>query len=165
MVYQVGIITASDKGYAGERQDLSGPAIQEILAKNKAFHVVKSSILPDDKDMLAAMMRKMIDDDRLDLILTTGGTGFSKRDVTPEATLEVIERRTPGIPEAMRHLSLGITPRAMLSRAEAGIRGSALIVNMPGSPKSIHETLEYILPSVEHGLDILQGNDAECARP
>jgi molybdenum cofactor synthesis domain-containing protein len=165
MVYQVGIITASDKGYAGERTDLSGPAIQDILAKSKAFKVVKSSILPDDKEMLAAMMRKMIDEDHLDLILTTGGTGFSKRDVTPEATLEVIERRTPGIPEAMRNFSLGITPRAMLSRAEAGIRGNALIVNMPGSPKAIKETLEYILPSVEHGLDILQGNDAECARP
>jgi molybdenum cofactor synthesis domain-containing protein len=165
MVYKVGIITASDKGYAGEREDLSGPAIQEILARNKAFCVVKSSILPDDKDMLAAMIRKMIDEDSLDLILTTGGTGFSKRDVTPEATLEVIERRTPGIPEAMRNLSLSITPRAMLSRAEAGIRSNALIVNMPGSPKSIKETLEYILPSVEHGLDILQGNDAECARP
>lgn len=165
MVYQVGIITASDKGYAGERKDLSGPAIQEILAENTAFKVVKSSILPDDKDMLAAMMRKMIDEDRLDLILTTGGTGFSKRDVTPEATLEVIERRTPGIPEAMRSFSLNITPRAMLSRAEAGIRGNALIVNMPGSPKAIKETLEYILPAVEHGLDILQGNDAECARP
>ena len=165
MAYQVGIITASDKGYSGERNDLSGPAIQEILAANNAFHVFKSSILPDDKDMLAAMMRKMIDEDHLDLILTTGGTGFSKRDVTPEATLEVIERRTPGIPEAMRSFSLGITPRAMLSRAEAGIRGNALIVNMPGSPKAIKETLEYVLPSIEHGLDILQGNDAECARP
>ncbi len=110
-------------------------------------------------------MRKMADEDQLDLILTTGGTGFSRRDVTPEATLEVIERRTPGIPEAMRNLSLQITPRAMLSRAEAGIRGNTLIVNLPGSPKSIRETLEYILPSVEHGLDILQGNDAECARP
>ncbi len=165
MVYKVGIITASDKGYAGERKDLSGPAIQEILETSKSFKVVKSSILPDDRDMLAAMMRKMIDEDHLDLILTTGGTGFSKRDVTPEATLEVIERRTPGIPEAMRSFSLSITPRAMLSRAEAGIRGNALIVNMPGSPKAIKETLDYVLPSLEHGLDILQGNDAECARP
>jgi molybdenum cofactor synthesis domain-containing protein len=164
MAYQVGIITASDKGYAGERKDLSGPAIQEILEGNKAFKVIRSTILPDDKDMLAAMMRKMIDEEQLDLILTTGGTGFSKRDVTPEATLEVIERRTPGIPEAMRSYSLGITPRAMLSRAEAGIRGNALIVNMPGSPKSVKETLGYILPSIEHGLDILQGNDADCAR-
>jgi len=165
MVYRVGIITASDKGYAGVREDLSGPAIANILAKSNVFRVDKSTILPDDKEMLAAMMRKMADEDHLDLILTTGGTGFSRRDVTPEATLEVIERRAPGIPEAMRSLSLQITPRAMLSRAEAGIRGNTLIVNMPGSPKAIRETLEYILPSVKHGLDILQGNDAECARP
>jgi molybdopterin adenylyltransferase len=165
MVYKVGIITASDKGYAGTRKDLSGPAIEEIIAKYKAFTVDKISILPDEKDILAGMMRQMADDDHLDLILTTGGTGFSKRDVTPEATLEVIERRAPGIPEAMRSISLQITPRAMLSRAEAGIRGNTLIVNMPGSPKSIKEILEYILPSIEHGLDILQENDAECARP
>jgi molybdenum cofactor synthesis domain-containing protein len=164
MKYRVGIITASDKGYAGTRQDLSGPAIAEIVAKYSAFRVDKISILPDDKEILAAAMRKMADEDELDLVLTTGGTGFSKRDVTPEATLEVVERRTPGIPEAMRNLSLQITPRAILSRAEAGIRGDTLIVNLPGSPKAIKETLEYILPSVEHGLDILQGNDAECAR-
>jgi len=165
MIYQVGIITASDKGYAGSRKDLSGPAIEGILAKCKSFNVNKAAILPDDKGMLANMMCRMADEDHLDLILTTGGTGFSHRDVTPEATLEVIERRTPGIPEAMRSISFQITPRAMLSRAEAGIRGNTLIINMPGSPKSIKEILEYILPSIEHGLDILQGNDAECARP
>ena len=121
-------------------------------------------ILPDERKLLADMMCRMADEDHLDLILTTGGTGFSKRDVTPEATLDVIERRAPGIPEAMRNLSLSITPRAMLSRAEAGIRGNTLIVNLPGSPKAIRETLEYILSSLAHGLDILQGNDAECAR-
>ena len=165
MVYKVGVITASDKGYAGEREDLSGPAIREILAKSQNFQVDNLSILPDDRKMLSDLMRKMADEDHIDLILTTGGTGFSKRDVTPEATLEVIERRTPGIPEAMRSISFQITPRAMLSRAEAGIRGNTLIVNMPGSPKSIREILEFILPSIEHGLDILQGNDAECARP
>lgn len=164
MVYRVGIITASDKGYAGTRKDLSGPAIEEILSGFQTFQVDRISIVPDEKDELAGMMRKMADEDGLDLILTTGGTGFSKRDVTPEATLEVIERRTPGIPEAMRSISLQITPRAMLSRAEAGIRGNTLIVNMPGSPKSIKEILEYILPSIEHGLDILQGRDSECAR-
>jgi len=152
MVYRVGIITASDKGFAGTRKDLSGPAIEEIVARFHAFKVDKISIL-------------MADEDKLDLVLTTGGTGFSKRDVTPEATLQVIERRAPGIPEAMRSISLQITPRAMLSRAEAGIRGGTLIINMPGSPKSIKEILEYILPSIEHGLDILKGNDAECARP
>ena len=164
MSYKVGIITASDKGYAGERTDLSGPAIKEILKGFDGFQVEKSVILPDDKEMLSDMMRQMADRDGIDLILTTGGTGFSKRDITPEATLAVVERRTPGIPEAMRSFSLKITPRAMLSRAEAGIRGNTLIVNMPGSPKAIEEILEDILSSVEHGLDILQGNDAECAR-
>jgi len=165
MIYKVGIITASDKGFAGEREDLSGPAIVEILEKYKAFKVEKTVILPDDKDKLADMMRQMADKDGLDLILTTGGTGFSKRDSTPEATLEVIERRTPGIPEAMRYVSMQITPRGMLSRAEAGIRGNTLIINLPGSPKSIRETLDYILPAVEHGLDMLQEKDSECARP
>lgn len=164
MVYKVGIITASDKGYEGTREDLSGPEIEKIIAKESAFRTEKTVILPDERKLLADMMRRMADEDHLDLILTTGGTGFSKRDVTPEATLDVIERRTPGIPEAMRNLSLSITPRAMLSRAEAGIRGNTLIVNLPGSPKAIRETLEYILSSVAHGLDILQGNDAECAR-
>lgn len=164
MVYKVGIITASDKGYAGERNDLSGPAIEEVLARFKAFRVEKKVILPDDQEVLADMMKRMADEDHLDLILTTGGTGFSKRDVTPEATLSVIRRRCPGIPEAMRSISLQITPRAMLSRAEAGIRGNTVIVNMPGSPKAIREILEYIVPSIEHGLDILQEKDAECAR-
>ena len=164
MIYKVGIITVSDKGYDGARKDLSGPAIEEILSQFEGFKVEKYVILPDEKDMLSSMMREMADVDQLDLILTTGGTGFSKRDVTPEATLEVIERRTPGIPEAMRSISFQITPRAMLSRAEAGIRGNTLIINLPGSPKSIREILEYILPSIEHGLDILQGNSSECAR-
>lgn len=165
MTYQVGIITASDKGNAGIRPDLSGPAIVEILEKSDEFKAVKTVILPDEQRLLADMMRQMADEDGLDLILTTGGTGFSKRDVTPEATLEVVERRTPGIPEAMRSMSMQITPRAMLSRAEAGIRGKTLIVNMPGSPKSVREILDYILPSIKHGLDILQENDGECARP
>ncbi len=164
MTYRVGIITASDKGYAGTRKDLSGPAIEEVVAKFKAFKIDKKMILPDDKELLADTMRKMADEDHLDLILTTGGTGFSKRDVTPEATLSVIERRAPGIPEAMRSISFQVTPRAMLSRAEAGIRGNTVIINLPGSPRSIEEVLQYILPSIEHGLDILQGKDAECAR-
>jgi molybdopterin adenylyltransferase len=164
-MYKVGIITASDKGFSGQREDLSGPAIEEILSHHPAFIIERYTMVPDDLHVLANEMINMADREGIDLVLTTGGTGFSKRDVTPEATLEVIERRAPGIPEAMRYLSLQITPRAMLSRAEAGIRGNTLIINLPGSPKAIKEILGYILPSLEHGLDILQGNATECARP
>lgn len=163
-MYKVGIITASDLGAAGKREDISGPAIAEILGKYEDFQVGKQSMLPDEMERLAEEMKTMADKEGMDLILTTGGTGFSKRDVTPEATNAVIEREAPGIAEAMRYFSLQITPRAMLSRAVAGIRGNTLIVNMPGSPKAIKETLDYILPSLKHGLDILQGNDANCAR-
>lgn len=164
-MYQVGIITASDKGYAGLREDLSGPAIRKILRNSDDFWDKEYIVLPDNQSMLESTMIKWADELNLDLILTTGGTGFSHRDVTPQATLNVIDKRTPGIPEAMRFLSLQITPRAMLSRAEAGIRGNTLIVNLPGSPKAIAETLEYILPSIKHGLDILLDHDGECARP
>ena len=164
-MYQVGIITASDKGSAGQREDLSGPAIRDILAVHPEFEVKKMIILPDEPAALKAEMIRMSDEEGLHLILTTGGTGFSKRDITPEATLEVCQRRVPGIPEAMRYYSLQITPRAMLSRAEAGIRNNTLIINMPGSPKAIREVLEYILPSLIHGLDILTGSDSECATP
>ena len=162
-MYKVGIITASDKGSIGERVDLSGPAIMEILAQFNFFQVEKYIMVPDDEEILKETMCNMADDFGIDLILTTGGTGFSKRDVTPEATLAVVDKRTPGIPEAMRYLSLQITSRAMLSRAEAGIRGETLIVNLPGSPKAINETLDYILPAIEHGLDILKGTSGDCA--
>lgn len=165
MMYKVGIITASDKGFSGQREDLSGPAIEEILHGFPGFSIERYTMVPDDHYVLANEMINMADREGIDLVLTTGGTGFSKRDVTPEATLEVIERKAPGIPEAMRYMSLQITPRAMLSRAEAGIRGNTLIVNLPGSPKAIKEILAYILPSLEHGLDILQGNATDCARP
>ena len=163
-MYKVGIITASDKGSKGERTDLSGPAIEEILSRYPNFKVEAYQMIPDEKKLLKEAMMDMADNMHLQLILTTGGTGFSHRDVTPEATLEVVERRVPGIPEAMRFFSLQITPRAMLSRAEAGLRGNTLIVNMPGSPKAIKEVLEYILPSLEHGLDILTGSASDCAR-
>jgi len=162
-MYKVGIITASDKGFAGQREDLSGPAIEEILAKYPAFVLERYTMVPDEQNVLSNEMINMADKEGIDLILTTGGTGFSTRDVTPEATLAVIERHAAGIAEAIRHLSLKITPRAMLSRAEAGIRGKTLIINLPGSPKAIKETLDYILPAVEHGLDILQGNASNCA--
>ncbi|MDR3295477.1 MAG: MogA/MoaB family molybdenum cofactor biosynthesis protein [Clostridiales Family XIII bacterium] len=163
-MYKAAILVASDSSSEGRRSDLSGAAIRDILLKYENFTASDPVILPDDRPVLAAKMRQLADEEAFDLILTTGGTGFSKRDVTPEATLDVVERRAPGIAEAMRQLSLQITPRAMLSRAEAGIRGDTLIVNLPGSPKAVQETLDYILPSVEHGLDILQGRDADCAR-
>ena len=159
---RVGIITASDKGYHGEREDLSGAKIAEIMEQH-GYEIAKKVILPDDQQMLSAEMIAM-SEDNIQLVLTTGGTGFSKRDVTPEATKAVIEREVPGIPMAILQYSLTITERAMLSRAAAGIRGETLIINLPGSPNAVDEALNYILPSLKHGLDILLGNDAECAR-
>lgn len=159
---KVGIITASDKGSVGEREDLSGKKIAQIVSEN-GYSVEKAVILPDEKKKLADEMIAMCDMG-IHLVLTTGGTGFSKRDVTPEATKMVIEKEAAGIPMAILNYSLSITDRAMLSRATAGIRGNTLIVNLPGSPKAVEEALIYILPSLEHGLDILLGRDSECAR-
>ena len=156
------IITASDSGYRGEREDKSGPVIREILEK-EGYEVVAMELLPDDRAMLAGKMQEIADSGKADLILTTGGTGFSQRDVTPEATEEVIERRVPGIPEAMRAYSMTITKRAMLSRATAGIRGTTLIINLPGSPKAVRESLEYIIGALDHGLEILSGEATDCA--
>lgn len=162
--YEVGIITVSDKGAAGTREDLSGPTIAKIIEGYVEFKVKKTAIVPDEQGLLETTLCRMADEDGINLILTTGGTGFSLRDITPEATLAVSDRRVPGIPEAIRAFSLKITGRAMLSRAEAGLRGQTLIVNLPGSPKAITETLEYILPHILHGLDILLANDSDCAR-
>lgn len=157
------IITASDSGYRGEREDLSGPAIKEILER-EGYEVISMDILPDDQVMLAGKMQEIADSEKAELILTTGGTGFSERDVIPEATEEVIERKVPGIPEAIRAYSMTITKRAMLSRATAGIRGKTLIVNLPGSPKAVRESLEYIIDALAHGLEILSGEARDCAR-
>ena len=157
------IITASDSGYRGEREDLSGPVIKEILER-EGYEVISMDILPDDQVMLAGKMQEIADSEKAELILTTGGTGFSERDVIPEATEEVIERKVPGIPEAIRAYSMTITKRAMLSRGASAIRGQSLIVNLPGSPKAVEESLTYILDSLEHGMDILLGRDGECAR-
>lgn len=157
----VGIITASDKGSRGERVDKSAQEI-ETLVKDIQGRVIDYRILPDDQETLSQAMIEMIDELGVGLLLTTGGTGFSQRDVTPEATLSVIERAVPGLPEAMRRESFAITPRAMLSRAVAGIRGKCLIVNLPGSPKAVRECLQIILPLLPHALNILRGTDGEC---
>lgn len=162
-MFSVGIITSSDKGFAGEREDLSGKLIQEIL-EELGYQVKKYTILPDDGPRLSKEMIFMADELEVDLILTTGGTGFSKRDVTPEATLAVCDKMASGIAEAIRAYSISITPRGMLSRAVSGIRGSTLIINMPGSPKAVQEVMDYIMDSVHHGLEILTGSGAECAR-
>ena len=157
------IITASDSGYRREREDLSGPAIREILER-EGYEVISMDILPDDQVMLAGKLQEIADSEKAELILTTGGTGFSERDVIPEATEEVIERKVPGIPEAIRAYSMTITKRAMLSRATAGIRGKTLIINLPGSPKAVRESLEYIIDALAHGLEILSGEARDCAR-
>lgn len=160
---RVAVITSSDKGYKGEREDLSGPAVKEIV-EAAGYVVVFMDILPDDRGLLSARMAEIADQGLAELILTTGGTGFSQRDVTPEATEDVIERRVPGIPEAMRAFSLTITKRAMLSRATAGIRKRTLIVNLPGSPKAVRECLGVIIDSLGHGIEILTGETGECGR-
>ena len=156
------ILTASDSGYAGEREDVSGPTIQKILEEN-GYQVVHTILLPDDREMLAQEMSRIADEGVAELLVTTGGTGFSPRDCMPEATMDITERAVPGIPEAIRAYSMTITPRAMLSRAAAGIRKHTLIINLPGSPKAVKESLEYILPSLEHGLEILTGTASNCA--
>lgn len=160
---RVAVITASDKGYKGEREDLSGPAVKEIV-EAAGYVVVSMDVLPDDRGLLSARMAEIADQGLAELILTTGGTGFSQRDVTPEATEDVIERRVPGIPEAMRAFSLTITKRAMLSRATAGIRKRTLIINLPGSPKAVRESLGVIIDSLGHGIEILTGEAGECGR-
>lgn len=160
---KVAIITSSDSGYAGAREDLSGKVIEEIVISN-GYEVSGRLLLPDDRARLSEAMIKIADEGSAQLILTTGGTGFSPRDCMPEATMDAIERIVPGIPEAMRAYSMQLTKRAMLSRAAAGIRKSTLIINLPGSPKAVRECLEYIIPELSHGLEILTGQAGDCAR-
>ena len=162
-MFTVGIITSSDKGYRGEREDKSGQVIEEIVSQN-GFKVIKKVVLPDEKDLLEKEMINMCDNLNVNLILNTGGTGFSKRDITPEATKSVIEREALGIVEAIRFYSLQITKRAMLSRATSGIRQNTLIINLPGSPKACKEALDFVLDDVKHGIEILLGEAKECAR-
>ena len=164
-MYTAAVITISDKGYRGERVDTSGPNLCNIL-KEKGYDVVYSSILPDDKEMIQAELCKCADELGIALVLTTGGTGFSPRDITPEAAMAVIERPTPGIPEAMRAESMRITPKGCLSRSVAGIRGRSLIITLPGSKKASAENILAVIDPVEHGLEMLLGEgSADCAAP
>ena len=162
-MYHAAVLTVSDRSFHGQRPDEGGPLVAELL-KNAGYEVVFTSIVPDEQTMIEAELCRIADDMDVQLLVTTGGTGFAPRDVTPEATLAVCDRMAPGIPEAMRYASLQITPRAMLSRAQAGLRGGTLIVNLPGSPKAAKEHLEAVLPALSHGLEMLSGKSAECAK-
>jgi molybdopterin adenylyltransferase len=153
---RVGILTLSDRGAAGEYQDRSGPVIRELVVERLGAEVIEYAVIPDEFERIRDTLIAWADGARLDLILTTGGTGFAPRDVTPEATRAVIEREAPGLVFAMLRDSLAITPHAMLSRAAAGIRGRTLIVNLPGSPKAARENLESILPALPHALELLR---------
>jgi len=161
-MYTAAVITISDKCFAGEREDLGGPVVCELL-ETVGYSILSTSIVPDEQDIIEHELIKYADEFDAALIVTTGGTGFTRRDVTPEATIAVCTKMTPGIPEAMRAESLKITNRAILARQQAGIRGESLIINLPGSPKAARENLAAVLPSLEHGLDMLRGEKRDCA--
>ena len=163
MMFKAAVVTVSDRSFRGQRPDGGGPLVAELL-KEAGYETAETMIVPDEQDQIEATLRDLCDGQGVDLVVTTGGTGFSPRDVTPEATIAVCQRLTPGIPEAMRYASMQMTPRGMLSRAQAGIRGKTLIVNLPGSPKAAKENLEAVLPTLAHGLEMLSGAPADCAR-
>jgi len=160
-MFTVGILTISDKGSKGERQDKSGEVIREVFSKIDV-RIANYDIVPDEKELIAEKLLKWADEDNLDVVITTGGTGLTPRDVTPEATLAVVDRIVPGFAEAMRAESLKKTPNAMLSRAVVGTRGKCLIVNLPGSPKAVRECLEVILPALPHAVATLKGQAGNC---
>ena len=160
--FTAAVVTVSDRSFRGERSDGSGPVVRELLEK-AGYRVVRMEIVPDERREIEEVLTALADREDMALVVTTGGTGFAPRDVTPEATAAVCQRLTPGIPEAMRQASLAITPRAMLSRAAAGLPGRTLIVNLPGSPKAARENLEAVLPALDHGLVMLRGEPADCA--
>lgn len=161
---RAGILTISDKGYAKQREDTSGPAVGSML-KEIGAAVEKYEIIPDELEIIAAKLIEYADSLRMDLIITTGGTGVSPRDVTPDATSRVIDREIPGMAEAMRMESFKKTPHAVISRAIAGIRGKSLIINLPGSPRGATENLQIILKAIPHTLSKIQGDPSDCARP
>ena len=159
-IIKTAVITISDKGSRGERKDLSGPVLKEIM-ENIGAEIVHQEIVADEKEEIKEVLIKIADQNKADLILTTGGTGFAERDITPEATLEVIEKEVPGIPEKIRADTISITPQAALSRARAGIRAKTLIINFPGSPKAVRECLESVIEIIPHGVKILKGEITE----
>ncbi|MBN2568854.1 MAG: MogA/MoaB family molybdenum cofactor biosynthesis protein [Deltaproteobacteria bacterium] len=156
------VLTISDKGYRGERRDLSGDEVIRLL-EEWGFSVEDSRVIPDEKDMIKGTLLEYTDERKMDLVITTGGTGVSPRDVTPDATMEAIERELPGMAEAMRRESMKKTPHAMISRAVAGIRGESLIVNLPGSPRGAVENLNAILPALKHAIEKIKGDESDCA--
>lgn len=162
-MYQAAVLTVSDRSFRGERPDAGGPLVVDML-KNAGYEVTVAAIVPDEQTQIEEKLRQIADSGEVQLLVTTGGTGFAPRDVTPEATLAVCDRLTPGIPEAMRYASMQVTSRAMLSRAQAGIRKGTLIINLPGSPKAAKENLEAVLPAIGHGLEMLSGRPADCAK-
>ncbi len=160
-MYTVGIITISDKGAAGRREDKSGQKIRQMLPEDE-YEVVSYKIIPDERKQIADELVRLSDDMKCNLVLTTGGTGFSPRDITPEATMDVAQRNAPGIAEALRAYSMSLTPRAMLGRGVCVIRKNTLIVNLPGSVKAVSESMDFLMGNIEHGLDILLQYDSEC---
>ena len=163
-MYTAAVITISDKGYIGQREDTSGPNLVRILTE-KGFDVTYTTIIPDDREMIKSELTKCADEKNIALVLTTGGTGFSPRDITPEAAMDIIERPTPGIPEAMRAESMRITPKGCLSRSVAGIRNRSLIITLPGSKKASAENILAVIDPVAHGLDMLYSEgSADCAK-
>ncbi len=162
-MYKTGIIIMSDKGSRGEREDGSGEQIRNMLV-DQGFQFEFYDIIPDEEEIIREKLIYACDQLKLDIVFTSGGTGFSCRDVTPEATLQVLHRVTPGIPEAIRYYGLQKTPKAMLSRAVAGIRNKTLIINLPGSVRGVRESIEAILPALGHGLDIIKGSSTECGQ-
>lgn len=161
-MFKAAVLTISDRSSRGERPDTGGPLVAELL-RTAGYQVLRTSVVPDERPRIEAALRLMADHLQADLVVTTGGTGFAPRDVTPEATVAVCDKLVPGIPEAMRYASMQITKRAMLSRAQAGIRGKTLMINLPGSPKAAQENLEAVLPVLPHGLEVLSGSPMDCA--